>query len=74
MSKMPLLIDTGLAAGIAFILTCAILLFLLLRNRVRCPKDGTSMDLVRPDQGKHMVFRCKKCGHTRRTRISVGRR
>ena len=46
----------------------------LLRPRQRCPKDRHALELVAPAKGKHMVFRCPKCGYQRKSRAPVGRR
>ncbi|HMS17928.1 MAG TPA: hypothetical protein PKA37_13885 [Planctomycetota bacterium] len=74
MDLLPLLISGNVVAGILFCLACAGLLFVLVRNRERCPKDNASMELVRPKEGKHMVFRCPKCHHEKKTHITTGRR
>jgi len=46
----------------------------LLRPRERCPKDRHALELVAPPKGKHMVFRCPKCGYQKKSRAVVGKR
>jgi hypothetical protein len=74
MATIPLLLSGGAIAGILLCIVCAALIFVLLRNRVRCPHDNSSMALVRPKDGKLMVFRCPKCQHEVKTKISIGKR
>ncbi len=74
MSCLPLLVSTETWVSYAVVALVLLGIVLLLRNRVRCPKDNHAMQLVVPKQGKHKVFRCPKCGHQRRTRVLVGKR
>lgn len=72
---MPLygLMSTGTIVGIGLLVFAVVLSWALLRNRVRCPKDRAPMQLV-PGAGQHMVFKCPKCGHKKKTHIRKGRR
>ena len=74
MVPLPILVSGAQIAGIIVVLVAIVLITLLVRNRERCPKDGSGMRLVYPKAGKHMVFRCSKCGHEKKTHISKGAR
>jgi predicted RNA-binding Zn-ribbon protein involved in translation (DUF1610 family) len=70
---LSLLISTGPIVAFVLFVFCIGCVLLLLRNKVRCPTDGSSMKLT-GGKGTHLVFRCPKCGHEQKTHIRKGRR
>jgi len=74
MIQAPPLLSAPNIIALSVVVAVLVGIGLLLRNRVRCPKDHHAMNLVTPGKGRHMVFRCPKCGFERKSRARVGRR
>jgi hypothetical protein len=74
MAPTFLALTTPMIVGIILVAFTIGLLIFLMRNRERCPKDGQSMRLTTTRSSHHMVFKCPRCGHQKKTQIPVGRR